>query len=179
MKIISIIYFLLCTLTSQSQVMQYFAANENSKDTLANLRYFKNIDKPIVQKLDSFLTFVSTKKSKDASGFIEVSLFRSNANKKIADISINNQYADYRIFTGVAAINNDFGKVFAFTWYKSKLVLFTLSSSSKFRIREEYASILHDLIYAEMSKSVRKEIDNKADEFEVTAPGIVRRYYFD
>ena len=135
----------------------------------------------MTQVYERFDQFNRNKKAKvkDWSGFIEFSLFRDNSKKIIADISINSQYANYRIFAGITPINYDLGKVFAFTWYKSKLVLFTFDASLKFKIKYEYKSILHDLVYPEMSKSVRDEIDKKADEFTIDAPGIVRRYYFN
>ena len=177
MKILFTAFFLLFfTLTIKSQVIDYFLANEKVNDTLADLRYFKNIDKLIEQKLDSFFSYVKTRKDKKEGGFIEVSMFRKKMNKITADISVNNQYADYRIYS---AANKEFGKAFAFTWYKSKLILFTMSYSVKYRVKKEYGSIMHDLIYPEMSKSVRNEIDTKADEFTIDAPGIVRRYYFN
>lgn len=171
--------FLTFALGVKAQVIEYFVANENSNDTLACLRYFKNIDKAVAQKLDSFFKFAKTAKDKDSDGFIEFSMFRDNSKKIIADISINSQYADYRIFAGITSINYDLGKVFAFTWYKSKLVLFTLDASLKFKIKYEYKSILHDLMYPEMSKSVRNEIDKKVEEYSLEAPGIVKRYYLD
>jgi hypothetical protein len=177
MKILITAFFLLFfTPTIKSQVVEYFAANENSNDTLADLRYFKNVDKSIVQKLDSFFSYVKTRKDNNENGFIEFSLFKNNWNKMTADISINSLYIDYSIFT---SIKDDFGNVFAFTWYKSKLVLFTFDSPKKYKIKKGYSSILHDLIYPEMSNSVRKEIDRKSDEFKLNGPGIGKRYYFD
>jgi len=176
MKILITAFFLLFfTATIKSQVMDYFVANENSNDTLADLRYFKNVDKSIQQKLDSFFRYAKTIKECTDTGFIEFSIFRDNSNKIIADISINSQYADYRIFSP----ENEYGKVFGFTWYKSKLILFTLDFPIKYRIKREYNSLLHDLIYPEMSKSVQNEIDKKADEFAIDAPGIVKRYYLN
>jgi len=180
MKIVITAFFFFSFIPSvKSQVIEYFLANENSNDTLADLRYFKHIEKSVAQKFDSFFRFVEKAKVKDSSGFIKFSLFRDNSKKIIADISINSQYANYRIFAGITPINYDLGKVFAFTWYKSRLVLFTFDASIKYRIKKEYGSILHDLMYFEMTKSVRDEIDKKSDEFAIDAPGIVKRYYFN
>ena len=160
--------------------LPYYNSIEKSNDTLADLRYFKNLDKLITEKLDSFFVFIKSKreyrkKFKQDKGFIQFSLHRNSAGRILADLSVNSQYVDYKIF---ASKKNNFGNVFAFSFYKSNLIFFTFPYS-KHGIREEFAPILHDLMYPEFLPEVKKEIDIKTEDFHIQAPGIVKRYYFD
>jgi len=157
--------------------MDYFVANENSNDTLADLRYFKNLDNSIKQKLDSFLVYVKSSKrsNEDKIGFIEFCFFKNTPGRIMVDLSLNAQYAAYRIH---AFKWNNFGNVFAFSFYKSHLVLFTLSTN-KHRIKEEFSPLLNELMYAELSKDVQQEIDKKATGFSLESISIVKRYSID
>jgi hypothetical protein len=174
MKTTVIIVLLFFSVNAMGQ-LSHFATIEKSNDTLADLRYFKNLDNKIKEKLDSFLVFIKSKKmtDKENKGFIEFCLIRNSAGRIMADLSLNTQYAAYRIY---AFKRNNFGNVFAFSFYKSNLILFTLPTN-KHKIKEEFGSLLNELMYAELSKEVQKEIDAKTEEFQIDGIGIVKRYY--
>jgi len=179
MKIIFNLLLLLAALNVTAQVT-YFKTIEKSNDSLADLRYFKNLEKPIIEKLDSFFLFIKgnkgyKKKFKKDKGFIQFSMHKSTIGRVVADISVNAQYVNYKIF---ASKKNNFGDVFAFAFYKSKLILFTLPYSN-YRIKEAYAPVLHDLMYAEFKPEVKKEIDCKTEDFQIEGLVIVKRYYLD
>ena len=156
--------------------LSYYSSIEKSTDTMANLHYFKNLDKSVMKKLDSFIVFIKSKKNihNKNKGFIVFSWHKNSAGRIEADLSLNTQYAAYRVY---AFKKNDFGKIFAFSFYKSNLILFTLRYS-KHRIKEEFAPLLQDLMYAELSQPVQQEIDKKTEEFDIILPVIVKRYYF-
>ncbi len=174
MKVILSIFLFFFSANSMGQ-LSYYASIEKSNDTLADLRYFKNLDNSVKEKLDSFIVFIKSKKKayKENKGFIEFSLYKSSAGKIQADISVNSIYAAYRMF---AFKKNNFGNVFAFSFYKSNLVLFTLPYS-KHGIKEAFGPLLHDLMYAELSAGVKQEIDKKVEDFQIESNGLLRRYY--
>ena len=174
MKVILSIFLFFFSANVMGQ-LSYYATIEKSNDTLADLRYFKNLDNSVKEKLDSFIIFIKSKKKvyKENKGFIEFSLHKNSAGRIEADLSLNTQYAAYRMY---AFKRNNFGNVFAFSFYKSNLILFTLPTN-KHKIKEEFGPLLHDLMYAELSTEVQQEIDKKAEEFQIVAPGIVKRYY--
>jgi hypothetical protein len=153
-----------------------YTSIEKSNDTLADLHYFKNFDESVKEKLDSFIVFMKTKRkaNKENKGFIIFSLHKNSVGRIEADLSLNTQYAAYRIY---AFKKNNFGKIFAFSFYKSNLILFTIPYS-KYGIKEEFGPLLHDLMYAELSTEVQQEIDKKGEDFEIKLPVIVKRYYF-
>jgi hypothetical protein len=176
MKVILIIFLLFFAVNAKGQ-LSYFASIEKNNDTMADLRYFKNLDSSIMQKLDSFIVYVKSSKKSDEEkiGFIEFCFFKKKEGRILIDLSLNSQYAAYRTY---AFKQNNFGNVFAFSFYKSHLVLFTMSSD-KHKIKEEFGPLLNELMYAELSKEVQQQIDKKANEFSIEGIGIVKRYYID
>ncbi|MEP7236921.1 MAG: hypothetical protein ABI685_03615 [Ferruginibacter sp.] len=176
MKILFTAFIFFISVNAMGQ-LSYYASIQKSNDTLADLRYFKDLDKAVKEKLDSFIVFIKSKKKvyKENKGFIEFSLYKNSAGRLTVDISLNTQYAEYRMY---AFKRNNFGDVFAFSFYKSNLVLFTLPYS-KHRIKEEFSLLLNELMYTELSKEVQKEIDIKTEEFEIDGIGIVKRYYLE
>jgi len=163
------------TPTAKSQI-SYYKSIEKSNDTSADLRYIKNLDRTIKQKLDSFIVFLRSKKEfKKITGFIQFNIFKSSQGRTLADLSFNYQYCEYRIF---ALKKSNFGDVFAYSFYKSNLVLFTLPYSIH-RIKEGDSSVLNDLMYAELSPEVQEEIDRNAEEFNIEFIGLVKRYYLN
>ncbi len=130
---------------------------------------------PIKEKLDSFFNFIkSTNEYKKNKGYIQVDLFKNSTGKNVLDFSVNSTYASYRIFTSK---KNYFGNVFAFSFYKSHLILFT-ASYSKHRIKEEFVPLLNDLIYPELTFNVKKEIDKKTEDFEIEPNSLIKRYFW-
>jgi len=176
MKIILSIFLFFLAVDTSAQLSHYNSIKK-STDSLGCLKYFKNLDKVVKEKLDSFYAFMNAKKKipKEDKGFIVFSWHTNATGRVMADLSLNNQYSEYRIY---ALQKNNFGRIFAFTFYKSKLVLFR-APYSKYEVKEEFAELIHDLMYAELSKKVQREIDITTNEFDVVAPGIVKRYYFD
>jgi hypothetical protein len=157
--------------------LTYYASIEKSDDTLADLRYFKHLDKSVKEKLDSFIVFIKSKNkpNKEKVGFIEFSLYKRPDGIIQADLSLNTQYAAFRMY---AFKRNNFGDVFAYSFYRSNLVLFTLPYA-KHRINEESGPLLRDLMYAELSAEVQQEIDSKTEEFDIILPGIGKRYFLN
>lgn len=176
MKLLSIFLLIfIFTTTVRGQIKDHYLKIEHSDDTLADLKYFKTIDKSITQKLDSFLIYLKLNNIniKKNIGFIRVSLFNDYKGRMGVYIRLCPGYADYRVYS-----TKDFGNSFAFSFFKSKLILFTLSAS-KYSLKDSYQFLMQDLLYAEMPTSVKTEIDNNSTEFDIDLPGLVKRYYFN
>lgn len=174
MKILfSSILVILC-LTKVNGQLKYYNLIEKSDDTLVDFHYIKTIDKTIREKLDSFLLFIRAKKQQNIiEGYIEIDLFKTSSGKSIVDICVRNAYSSYRV---AVSKRNNFDGIFAFSFYKSRLILFK-SSYSRYRIKEAFSQVIHDLIYAEVSNSVKHEIDKNTDEFQIQSTYLSKRYY--
>lgn len=174
---LSFILFFTLIGSSKSQVLEQFRSIEKSKDTMADLRYFKTLDSIIREKLDSFIVFREAggkRKVKDSVGFIEISIMRNHSGSIFIDISHNSQYVCYRT---ISLKHANFGNVFAFSFYRSNLILLSIPYHG-LRIKAEYQVVLRDLIYPEMTEAVKGEIDRNTTEFGIEV-GIVKRYYLD
>ena len=168
MKLIPFFVLILsCSYKCQSQVLEYFKSIENQKDTALDLKYFKKINPVLVQKLDSFLLFKKKGEKpviRDTS-YIEIQFFTNlkYGNSIYADIYERKDYCDYTLHFPVK-FNK--GNIIAFTFYKSKLIVFSMPYNTG-KVKKEYISLLKDLIYNEMRQDVKNDIDANVDEVEI------------
>lgn len=182
-----IILFILLFLEKNSikaQVLSYTNSTANSFDTASNLKYFNTLDKQIQLKLDSFYLLINERNKINRkgikyyntdSGFVTADFYRDNKTKKLNILlRLNNTYVDYLL-----AINKpeDYQNLFGFTFYKSKLVLLNLSYS-KHKVKDEFASLVKDLIFPELTYNVKKEILKNSQKYDVITDGrIYKKYY--
>lgn len=176
MKVIAALFLnLFISVACKSQLISYYNSIKSSEDTIGNLRYFAGIDRSVKAKIDSFLSMPETrffKKNKN-QGIVKISIFESIQSGLFCDIAITSEYASYRILTSNKL---RFGSIFAFAFYKSKLLLFTVPYT-KYKINSNYETLIRDLVYDEMPNEVKKEIDANVSDFEISLRPIVKRYY--
>lgn len=180
-----LLFFMLQNDSSKAQVFNHFNNIENSNDTLYNLRYFKNIDAKIKEKLDSFFLLIKYNKKltrkgviyyNTDSGFITVGFYRKPKSKNlILYIKLNNTYGDYLSITNT---QNKYQNLFGFTYYKSHTVLLNLEYS-KLKINDDFIPLLKDIIVPELSTSVQKEIIKNANEYEINSYGVFKKYIIE
>ena len=143
------------------------------------LTYYKNVDKILLQKLDSFDLFLKEIKYQVDTNYFYCIGFSKRGDKLTAAVNYASMYNDYLFYTnsghysGVKYRQN----VFAFFFYKNKLVIcFTFIGN--FTLTKDAESLLKNLMYEHIDESEKKLIGNPPKGIAILAKP-VKRYYLE
>jgi hypothetical protein len=179
------IFFILFKSNLIAQVVlneNFIKSIQQNQDTSANLHFFNKLDIKFQQKIDSFYQFITetkitnkkgiTDKNAD-SGYIVVNIYLPPHRKYLQlDFRLSNTFIYYLITTDK---KDNYERLFGFTLYKQKVVLFNLDYT-KYKIKDEFLPLVKDLIIPQLTKNVQNEIAQNSDDIEIYANGIIKRF---
>jgi hypothetical protein len=165
---------------TNAQVISTFKQLLNAKaDTCINLQYFKNADSILLNKIDSFDLFLTETKYELDSNYFYLVQFTKIRNKIEIGISYCSQYNEYLMITnslGFGKLNRK-RKVFAFFFYKNKLILCS-TQLSNINYKDGSKQLLKNLIYENVNESEKAFILHLPNEIRVEGKP-AKQYYLE
>jgi hypothetical protein len=180
------LFFLLIfnSFISNAQVIKiHDILKERSNDSTLNLQYFKNIDSVLINKLDSFDLYLSKKMYELDSNYfftIDLGVLRKASFRKEIIIKYGSQYNDYISVSNLVNNKSPFGNrtVFAFSFYKNKLVLFTILKKN-LSLTNDASKLLTNLVYEHVNTLEKKLILGFPQYSSVIKVKPIKSYFLD